>query len=283
PYFAESPELALPLLFDQRGDFARAGVAYGTYLFSRLEDIPRSVRVYFFLNAFAVDEARAAKVRRFLDERKGVAVWLFAPGAIREGGFSAQGAWALTGLPLSVSTQATTHSLNLNALPNSPVLKYIRELPPARTPPLAPTVYVKPNAEGCVTLAPYDLSGGPGALAAREMEGGWVSVFCALPRPGIGLIRGLAEYAGAHVWTDSSDLAVRAGGCFLSVNCARDGRYEFRLPRPADRVVDLLRAQSLPLDGPAPAGEVEPRADRFSADLKAGEYSLFLIQYAGAE
>ena len=281
PYMAESPDLALPLLADQRNDFARAGISCGWYLFSRLEEIPRSVKVFFFLNAFAVDAEKAARTRRFLEERRGVAVWLFAPGVVGAEGFSAEQASALTGIRLGVVKQCVPlaqrfadagYPLRVSAYP---ILRYVAQYPPADLPPLGPMVFANPDQEGCLTLGRYEIADNMAGLAVKRMEGGWTSVFCALPRPGIGLIRGVSEYAGAHIWTQASDLAVHVGGSFLSVHCAKAGRYAFLLPEGATAVADLIRMASLPID--------LTQGGRFWADLEAGQYSLFYVSRGGAK
>ncbi|MDD2709943.1 MAG: hypothetical protein PHV34_18325 [Verrucomicrobiae bacterium] len=71
----------------------------------------------------------------------------------------------------------------------------------------------------------------------------WTSVYCALPAAPARLLRGVARYAGVHLYSDKPDV-VYANQSFLCLNCALGGERILSFPEPCD-VLDLLKKKKL--------------------------------------
>jgi hypothetical protein len=85
------------------------------------------------------------------------------------------------------------------------------------------------------------------ALAARD-AGAWKSVYCAVPRMTIALLRGVARYAGVHLYCDE-DVVLDADSRMLMLHSGWDGdrSIEVALPRPMT-VTDAWTGETLCTD-----------------------------------
>jgi hypothetical protein len=97
-------------------------------------------------------------------------------------------------------------------------------------------------------------------LAVQDMDG-WHSVFTtAVPLPA-GLWRGLARFAGAHVYCEENDVVLADAG-LVALHTVKSGRKTIHLPQPV-AVVDVIsgrrvsdRASTIEFDAAAPATHV---------------------------
>jgi hypothetical protein len=81
---------------------------------------------------------------------------------------------------------------------------------------------------------------GPIGLAVKE-QGGWKSVFCAVPNLPADLLRHVARFAGVHIYSDRDDL-VYADRRFLALHTLAAGERRIPLTR-ATRVRDALSGE----------------------------------------
>jgi hypothetical protein len=109
--------------------------------------------------------------------------------------------------------------------------------------------------------------GARGAQTAKaELGGGdWASVFTtAVPLPA-DLWRGLARYAGAHVYSDDGDVLL-ASEEIVALHAVRSGRRTIRLPAPCS--IDDLTLEK----------HIADRADEITFEIDGPETRVFHIE-----
>ena len=94
-----------------------------------------------------------------------------------------------------------------------------------------PQADVLGHQTGMRDLTHYEIDGGPG-LAVRDF-GTWRSVWCGVPGLPAPLLRGIARWAGVHVYSDQDDV-VYATRSLLAVHARHAGRRIVRLPARCD-------------------------------------------------
>ena len=219
------------IMWEMKQGLARCGVPFRVYL---LDDLKRpnfpAHRVFYFPNLFRISAARRALLQEKVFKDGHVVVW--GPGSgIAEGG-DATG-FTFDRLPINYPRRVLVSNFE------HPIT---RGLP-------ADTIIGSPFASGPVLLPKdgtrlgeaWTKAGQVAAgLAVKEMTG-WQSVFTtAVPLPA-DLWRGLARYAGAHVYSDENDVLL-ADASVVAVHSVKSGHKCIRLPEPC-RVRDAISGQ----------------------------------------
>ncbi len=83
-------------------------------------------------------------------------------------------------------------------------------------------------------------------LALKEFAD-WRSVYCATPNLPAVVMRGLARYAGVHLYSDAGDV-LHATPELLSVHTTGGGPRTFTLPKQAEVVYDLFNCKEIAHD-----------------------------------
>lgn len=215
-------------------ELARMGAPYDLYLLSDIADerLP-AYRLYVFLNAWAVDEATRAAIDAQVRRDGRTAVWVYAPGYVRERGFSEEAMAELTGIALRAHGEAAPADLAVTA--THPITGSAPEM--LHWPfEIAPAFSVEePQATVLGTVA------GRPALAVREFAD-WRSVYSLTPLRRE-LLHGLCEYAGVHVYSDTYDTFF-ANRAWAMLHTAEAGEKRIELPAPA-AVTELVTGRSL--------------------------------------
>lgn len=253
--------LAETIQWELRQGLARCGVPYRVHLLQDLarDDFPAH-RVIYFPCLHRIDPARLDLIRRVMNDGR-VIVW--GPGSgISEG--------------LRIGTEAATRATGFEFdLINADYARrtLITEFDHPITRDLSPdTVIGSPTRYGPM-LFPRDgtmlgrawtkQGRNHAGLAIKSMPG-WHSLFTtAAPLPAA-LWRGIARFAGAHVWCDSGDI-VLADRSIVAVHSTKSGPRTLRLPRSC-RVTELTG----PLAWDA--------TDAITCDISAPQTRIFLMQ-----
>ena len=207
------------IMWEQKQGIARCGVPYRTYLFDdlALANFPEQ-RVFYFPNLFRISAKRRALLQQKVFKNGHVVLW--GPGSGITEGADATG-FEFDRLP--INHQRRTLISNFD----HPIT---RDLP-------ADTIIGGALAYGPVLL-PKDgirlgeawTKGGRVAagLATKDM-GQWHSVFTtAVPIPA-DLWRGLARFAGAHIYCESNDVLL-ADATVVALHSAQSGQKRIALP-----------------------------------------------------
>ncbi len=234
------------VLWEVRQGLARCGVPHRIYLLDdlALPNFPDH-RLFYFPNLFRCDERKRELLERTVMRDGRVAVWGPASGISDGTAASAAAAGALTGFEIE--------RLDVN-LPRRVLVSDFSH--PATSGVCAGTIYGGALSFGPV-LVPLDgqrlgeawLHRGLGraGLAAKVFgrgagqgrgAGDWASVFTIAHGLPADLWRGLARWAGAHVWCESNDVLL-ADCSVVALHTLKAGPRELRLPQSAD-VYDVI-------------------------------------------
>jgi hypothetical protein len=224
------------IMWEWRGGLARCGVPVRMYQVAdlSLDNLPPH-RVWYFPNLYRADEARIRLLHERICRDGRVIVW--GPGSgISDGRtIGGEAASRLTGFAfdmLATNEQRRVQVTNFD----HPIT---RDLEPD-------LMYGSPTAYGpCLFPRDGTRLGGAlikqgrnyGGLAIRDM-GGWHSLFTAAAPLPAALWRGIARFAGAHVWCESNDVLL-AGRSVVALHSLKSGPRVIRLPSRC-RVTDLV-------------------------------------------
>ncbi len=271
-YFGDGEPLFNALLTAQKQwQLGFTGAPWEPYLLTDIGNPDmKDYRVYIFLNTFRVTDRQRKEIHRKLRRNRATAVWVYAPGYIRDEGLSLSAMSELTGIHLKEDSSAGelrieitnfdhpyTNNLekgfvygtdvNVDSIirwydhriylkdPRDPPLR--RDLPGFR---ISPRFYSDDNQAVVLgELAGPDKAG----LVVKKQASGWTSVYSAAPIIPSGLIRNIARESGAHIYSSSDDV-VYANQSALAVYSPGGGMRMIQLP-DRYKVTDLLEQEVL--------------------------------------
>jgi hypothetical protein len=278
-YFHESIQnkVDIPLIWRQRViTLNRFGAPHDVYFLDDLLDDDGSARLpdyklYVFLNPFHLDDARRAKLKKVLRRNGKVALWLYAPGYLNTD----------SAAPLSVNnmTDLTGITFGQGDSPWGPFMHVTnfqhpitRGLPQdwfwGTTNPIGPLFHVEDPSAATLGQVVYALGRCKPGFAVKTFgsdtaQDSWSSVYCATPDIPAPVLRGIARFAGVHLYNEDGDV-LYATPELLSVHSVSGGKREFRLPGRVEVVYDLFGEKVL-----------AKRADRFTVTLPPASTSLY--------
>lgn len=256
-------DLDLPLIFQQRlWGLPRLGAPSDTYLLQDLVEghvAPR--KLYIFLNAFHIDQTRRAAIHRELQRNRATALWLYAPGYIdREP--SLKGMTTFTGFRFGKGDRPWQMSLNILNFTHPITEGLPTDFAWSAGGTIGPIFHLE--NEECEVLGQVVYSQGrckPG-LAVKPVDR-WTSIYCAVPNLPAPLLRGIARFAGVHLYSEAGDVLF-ASKELLGVHTVPGGRRVFTLPTEVEVVYDLFGNRTIATD-----------TGRFSVDLPPRSTSLY--------
>ena len=209
----------------------RAGVSAAFYLLSDLahrEKFPES-KAYIFLNAWDVRPDLRAAIKSRLHRDDKVLLWLYSAGLFDGGRDSLERVREITGIALKPQpfySKPGTTILNKR----HPLSQAFADSVLVGSSQLEPSYFAIP--EGATVLGEYRQTGLPSFVVKQfdeDPQARWTSVFLGEPMVNAGLVRALAQMAGAHVWNFHEDVThVRAPFC--TVHCKDAGTRNLTLP-----------------------------------------------------
>ena len=224
------------VMWEQKIGLSRCGVPYRIYLLNdlRLDNFPEQA-VYYFPNLYRVDDERLALLQEKVLRNGHVVVW--GPGAGISDGETISADWATRLTGFSYSTQPVNYQRRVQ------ICDFTHPIT-AGLP--SDTIYGGATSYGPV-LYPTDGQplgwawskfGGDDVGLALKPQSAWTSVCTiAVPVPA-GLWRGLARYAGAHVYCDENDI-IMADSSLVALHTLKSGPRRLALPG-SKRVTDLV-------------------------------------------
>ncbi len=221
-------------------EVTRMGAPFDLYV---LQDIAMAnlpdYKVYVFLNAYyttpELRRAIAAKVRR----KNAVAVWLYAPGFVTDGGFSEAAMRELTGITIRHEVKKAMSVLKLvdrNHPITAPVKSLPNYAPTGLEVEMGPRFWVEDPA--AKTLGVCE---GRASLVVKE-EKNWRSVYSAFPLTKE-LWQGICDYAGVHVYSRDYDVFF-ANRSFAMLHASTGGKKTILLPG-SYHVTELITGKDL--------------------------------------
>jgi hypothetical protein len=233
--------LMQPLTRDMHYQLATMGAPFDMYLLSDVANASMpDYKLYVFLNPFHLTDAMRSAIKAKVRRNNAVAVWFYAPGFVSEDGkLNPAAIGDLTGIAVRHAEEERGLHTAITNFDHSITAEVDRSNVLGRTEPLGPIFWVDdPQAVTLGRLAPDGKVG----MAVREFSQ-WRSVYCASPVVSTSLLRGLARYAGVHIYSTTDD-PFFANNNYAMIHTATAGMKEIRLPHPCD-VSDALTGESL--------------------------------------
>ncbi|SFF21077.1 hypothetical protein SAMN04487969_11854 [Paenibacillus algorifonticola] len=257
-YYADAgADINTDLLLRQMDGLGRIGAPYDLFSLSELHDPEFNRDKYkfvIFLNAFYLSP-QSRKQIQVLAEKGTAILWMYCPGLITEGGFSADEVTKITGFEVELSDSAE----QVIAVEHSHYsLKY------GFSRSISPILHVSdPEASIWGT---YEKSKMP-ALASKLIHGAPHFFSGMAPIPGE-LLQRMAVMAGVHLYCETND-PLYVNDRLIGIQAQKGGMYRFHFPKS-----EMTGAVEL-FDG---AEITAMNGTTFEVEIKAGETKLFLLK-----
>ena len=256
-------DLDIPLIFQQKlWGLPRLGAPADYYLLQDLiEGRLPPYKLYIFLNAFRLDRDRREGLARALRREGRTAVWIYAPGYIEdEPGLEHM--TDLTGFRFASGEHMWGPLLHILDFEHPITQGLSQDLFWGTNSRLGPLFHLDdPDAE---VLGQVVYSQGrcrPGFGVKRFED--WTSIYVAAPNLPSSVLRGIARYAGVHIYNDAGDV-LYATPQLLSVHTISGGAREFALPETVEVVYELFERE-----------QVAEHTDRFEVKLAPKSTTLY--------
>ena len=207
----------------------RSGASVGFYLQSDIPIIPTQTKVFIFLNALRVTSEERQAIRERLQVAGKTLVWLYGPGMFDEKGVSQQEVTEIVGQ--SIKAQPWNAKIGtIFTEERHPVIERLHGGKRMGSEDVLNPSFTSTDPQGAV-LGEYAQTGAA-SIVARNMPGGWKSVFIGEPHLTGELVRGIFRYAGVHVYDVQDDIVAAADG-LLVIHAPYTGQRTLHLPRQA--------------------------------------------------
>jgi len=231
-YMQVANRISVPLLLQQIPEMGRIGAPFSYYSLDDLDVMPEH-KMYVFVNCFAPTEKQRASIDRIVKCNGNVALWVYAPGFIRNGKVDIHGMKHLTGMDIDYKVEESQLKVAISGEPK--VLEPVKDGFTYGTDMKIGPVFYAGAGSGEVVGKLVD-NGSPG-LVIKKFDN-WTSVYSAAPCIPSVVLRGFAKMAGVHLYADLGDV-VYANKSFLSLTVNDGGKRTIHLPYAVD-VYDLF-------------------------------------------
>jgi hypothetical protein len=232
-------DLSLPNITQQRvWGLPRIGAPFDCYLLQDFIDgkVP-SAKLCIFLNAFRLDDKRRKALSDELRKDGRTALWIYAPGYIKDD-MSVDHMEELTGIQFGKSEFPWGPLIHITDFDHPITEKLNEELFWGTNTPLGPIFHVDdPEATVLGEVVYSEGRCDPGFALKSFPE--WNSVYIAAPNIPAPVLRGIAKYAGVHLYSEDGDV-LYANKQLLAVHTIRGGKRTLRLPESVEVVYDLF-------------------------------------------
>jgi hypothetical protein len=256
-------DLDFPLIFKQRlTGLARMGAPYDVYLLDDfLKGRLRPYKLYILLNAFRLDGSRRAAMKRELRRDGRVALWLYAPGYLKDVP-SLENMADLTGFHFAMNEHPWPSYLYFTRFGHPITAHLSQDLIWGTDSRLGPQFYIDDadaDILGQVVIAQGTCKPGFGIKTYPE----WTSIYSAVPNIPSSVLREIAKYAKVHLYCEKGDV-LYATPNLLGVHTLSGGGRTFRLPKKVEMVYDLFENKV-----------ITHNADSFDVILKPATTSFY--------
>jgi len=235
------------LLEASRDVFAKSAVGYDYYISDDLDLLPDDYPVYIFLNSFYMPAAQRKIIERRFKKDGKLLVFTYGAGLFNHARYSDR---------LNISTANVEDAIGMKCdwlvqkttLDSQPL-----DGAPVKISPLSIKGTYNPafivTDEKATHLATYTAEelAGKTAVAFKDM-GTWRSVFIGTPVFTEELIRSLAKLGGAHVYSEASNVVLRAGNGHILVHSGHDDTVNITLPEKAREIILVETGETLARD-----------------------------------
>jgi hypothetical protein len=231
--------LDIPLIFQQRlWGLPHMGAPFDVYLLQDfLDGNLKPYKLYIFLNAFRLDKTRREALKRQLRKDGQTALWIYAPGYIQENA-SLDHMTDLTGLSFDTNGHPWGPMINLIDLDHPVTRGLPQDLTWGTNSLLGPVFHVEDQGARVLGNVVYSQGRCRPGFVVKEFPS-WKSIYSAAPNLPSAVLRGIARFAGVHIYNDMGD-TLYATPQLLGVHTAAGGQREFYLTAPVEVIYDLF-------------------------------------------
>ena len=247
PFYTElENNYGWPAVFKQRVfGLARIGAPYRLHTLRDLEldELPE-YKLWLFLECHAVDAAARERIEARCKRDGNVLVWLHAAGLVDEAP-AVEHMEALTGMRFLLRETLWEHISTISNWSHPITRDLPRDLVYGTDRMCGPVFQVWDDEATELGIGIFNNGANETALAVKELgrgarghnagagraAGDWASVYSGAPNLPGSLLRGLARYAGCHIYCDSGD-QILADRSFVVIHTAAGGPVTIRLPAP---------------------------------------------------
>ena len=238
-YESQRINLDLPLIFQQRlWGLPRTGAPFDVYLLQDfIEGRLKPYKLYVFLNPVHLGRSRREALNSELRKDGRVALWIYAPGYLEDGP-SVEHMRDLTGFKFAMGNQPWGPLLHIVDFTHPITAGLPQDLSWGTNNKLSPIFYLDdPEARvlGQVVFSKGNCKPGMGIKSFPQ----WTSIYVAAPNLPAPVLRGIAGFAGVHLYNRDGDVLYAARD-LLAIHTVAGGDRTFRLPRHVEEVYDLF-------------------------------------------
>ncbi len=260
----------LPGIFQQKlVSLNRFGAPHDVYLLDDLlEGHLPEYKLYVFLNPWRLDGRRREALARIVRRPGKTALWTYAAGFVNDD-VSTDNMTGLTGFRFGRTDNAWGPFMHVTDFDHPVTRGMHQDLFWGTTAPLAPWFHLQDPEARVLGQVVGSLGRCRPGLGVKELPatggGTWRSAWCATPNVPAPLLRGMARWAGVHLYSEAGDV-LYATRDLLAVHTAGGGERTFRLPRKAEVVHELLDDRPVATD-----------VDAFTVTLPPASTSLWFV------
>lgn len=218
------------LITKARDLLCRSGASIGFYLQSDIARLPEGIKLFLFLNAVQITTQERQAVRDLLQTPGKTLAWLYAPGLFDEKGPSPHEVSEIVGMALKAQPWNSKIG-TLFTEERHPIIERLHGGKRMGTEDVINPSFTVTDSQARV-LGEYLQTGNP-SLVAKNMEGGWKTIFVGEPHLTGELIRGMYRYAGVHTYDVQDDVVCANGDGLLMVHAPYSGQRTIHLPHTA--------------------------------------------------
>jgi hypothetical protein len=236
--------LDVPLIFQQRlWGLPRLGAPFDVYLLrDLLEGALPPYKLCIFLNAFRLDSERRDSLKKALRRDGRTALWIYAPGLIGED-LALENMHDLTGFRFGMGEQPWGPLVHLTDF-NHPITQGLsQDLVWGMNSKLAPLFFVDDPDARVLGQVVYSQGNCRPGFALKTFPS-WNSLYSAAPNLPAPVLRGVARFAGVHIYSGAGDV-LQASRHLLGIHTVAGGKRTLRLPRQVEVVHDLFEDRTV--------------------------------------
>lgn len=265
--------ISLPLIWQQRVvSLNRFGAPHDVYLLNDLlEGNLPPYKLYIFLNPFHLNQGRREALKELIRRDGKVSLWLYAPGYLNSEAPAPahlDNMTDLTGFRFGKGDNYWGEFMHITNFTHPITQGLPQDLFWNTTNTIGPIFFLEdPEAAnlGQVVSALGRCKPGFGVktFTTQSSASYWTSIYVATPNVPAPVLRGIARFAGVHVYSDLGDV-LYATPDLLSVHTVAGGLRSFKLPQQVEVVYDLYGNKLIASD-----------ASEFITQLPPASTSLF--------
>jgi hypothetical protein len=257
-YEANRNNIDIPLIWHQRVvNLNRFGAPHDLYLLDDLleGDLPE-YKLYIFLNPFHLNDRRRKALKEIVYRDNKVALWLYAAGYVNADAAGdpvhTDHMTDLTGFHFGRGDSYYGPFMHITNF-DHPITEGIsQELFWGSTRAIAPNFHLEDPEATILGEIVYHLGRCRAGLGIKTLNlessrTAWTSVYSAVPNLPSPVLRGIARFAGVHLYNEEGDV-LYATPDLLAVHTVAGGARTFKLPRQAEVVYDLYHDNLLARD-----------------------------------